>query len=111
MNNVGIIGGRPSYMSALVALMAMRELYKGEVVAVHVSAEESKESIEKKFLEALQEQEHNNKKMLESAAVEFKKLGEMCKSSDMWLEPPKKKFRGRDGYLNGQNLPFYHRFS
>jgi len=35
----------------------------------------------------------------------------MCENQSEWLEPPAKKFRGKRGYLNKQNLPFYHRFS
>jgi hypothetical protein len=65
------------------------------------------------FVNKIKEQAEREQRDLESAAVQFQKLAADCESRDNmeWLEPPAKKFKGSKSYLNGQNLPFYHRFS
>ena len=64
------------------------------------------------LLERVKEEDAKQEERLEAAAVEFQRtIDSFRKDSSEWLEPPDKKFRGAKGYLNGQNLPFYHRFS
>jgi hypothetical protein len=105
MNSIAIIGGRPSSgIAGMAAMAALAATCKGEVIVLQ--QEESTESLIRK----LREEEERRNKILESAAVQFEKLAAEYEARDAWLEPPQKKFRGRDGYLNGQNLPFYMRF-